>query len=330
MNCIRRQVNTFSMAAIAPTVLAVLIAAISAAAQTSTAPAVVHNTWTTGTPMPSPIAWSTAAVLKNQIYVVGGINSANETTADVEIYNPATDTWSTGVPLPSPIWGATSAVVKNVLYVFGGYGCGNTCGTVWAFNPKTKSWISKPPMLTAQGSARAVVYKNIVYVIGGNTNGEQRITTVESYDPANDTWTDEAPLLDGKSELSVGLMGTTIVAADGYTGSGDTGDNEAYNITTNSWSYLTSDPTPRNGSCTGVIGANLYVSDGNDDSNNAITVNESFNLTKNKWKSLATMPETVTDMSFAVYKGKLYCIGGGSYAIQFQGNVYDYVQIYQP
>jgi N-acetylneuraminic acid mutarotase len=328
--------STRSIFTVATLTIVLVVAALPLAAQTSTTsddpstPAVVHNTWTTGTPMPSPITWATAAVLKNQIYLVAGINSANETTADVEIYNPIADTWSTGVPLPEATYAASSAVVNGVLYVFGGYGCGGTCGTVWAFTPKTNSWTAKAHMLVAQGSAGAVVYKNIIYVIGGNTNGAQRITTVESYNPATNTWKKEHGLRIGKSETSAGVIGDTIVAADGYTKSGDTGDNEAYDIATNTWTHLASDPTPRNGACTGAVGAELYLSDGDNDSNNAISVNESFNPKTDKWKTLATMPETVTDMGSAVYNGKLYCIGGGSSAVPFQGSVFDYVQIYQP
>jgi N-acetylneuraminic acid mutarotase len=175
-----------------------------------------------------------------------------------------------------------------------------------------------------------VVSNDIVYVIGGNTTDLQRITTVESYNPSTNTWTQEAPLLVGKSEISAGVIGDAIIAADGYTTSGDTGDNETYEIQTNAWTSLAPDPTPRNGSCTGVIGGKLYVSDGDNDSNNPISVNESFSPTANKWTSVAKAPQTVTDMSFDVYGGKLYCIGGGSTAIPMQGSVYDYVQIFEP
>ena len=123
---------------------------------------------------------------------------------------------------------------------------------------------------------------------------------------------------------------TTIVAAGGFTGGGDNGDNEAYTIATNSWKSLTSDPTARNGACGGAIGANLFVSDGNTGGNSPVSLNESFNLKKNKWTTLTAMPNTVTDPGSAVYKGRLYCIGGGNNAVPPNNTVYNYVQIYQP
>ena len=85
-------------------------------------------------------------------------------------------------------------------------------------------------MPTARGSAAAVVDRNAIYVIGGN-GATLRLDTVEKFVPATDTWTEEAPLLVGKSEPSAGLLGTTIVAAGGFTTSGTTGDTEAYDTT---------------------------------------------------------------------------------------------------
>ena len=131
--------------------------------------------------------------------------------------------------LAEPVFGATSAVVKNTLYVFGGYSSDNVAtANVWALDAAKNEWLAKAPMLVAQGSARAVAYQNIVYVIGGNTTGQNRIATVESYDPKTDSWTAQPSLRNGKSELSAGLLGKTIVAADGFTTQGDTGDNESF------------------------------------------------------------------------------------------------------
>lgn len=42
------------------------------------------------------------------------------------------------------------------------------------------------------------------------------------------------------------------------------------------------------------------------------------------------MPNTLTDSGSAVYKGRLYCIGGGKWAVPPDNTVYNYVQIYQP
>ena len=254
-------------------------------------PAVTHNTWTSGTALPTAVWHTAAAVLKNEIYVVGGVNSDDTVIADVQIYNPVTNTWSVGVPFPTTICCASAAVVKNVLYVMGGSIDGTTrISAVWAFNPKKQTWSSMNPMPTTAADAGVAVEKDIIYIVGGNSTEMLRSNAVQAYDPATDTWTEEATLLDGKSEPSVGLIGTTIVAADGVDNNGTTGNNEGYDATTNTWSSLASDPTPRSTACAGSIGAKLYVAGGYNGSD--LTLNESFQLSKNTWKTLAPIPQT--------------------------------------
>jgi len=295
------------------------------------APAVIHNTWTSGAPIPTAVAPSGGtAVLKGEIYVVGGC-VGNDIIADTQIYNPVTNSWSTGVSLPSPVCNGVAAVVKNVLYVIGGGSSPGTCGnTVFAFNPKTKTWTSKSPMPTARCSMGVAVEKNIIYAIGGVDVNNDRLTTVESYNAATDTWTEEAPLLVGKSEPTVASVGKTIMAADGYTSSGDTGDNESYDITTNVWTSLKSDPTARNTACGGGIGSMMYIAGGYPGGNPgtpAISTNESFKPSKKTWTTLASMPQAAMFAGSAVYKGQLYCISG---LASYGGTAINNVQIYQP
>jgi len=315
--------------------VAVLLLVVSAQLAVAQAPEVTHNTWTSGAAMPTPV-WipAGAGVLSGKIYVVGGVNGESDTVADTQIYNLAENTWSTGTPLPAATYGGAGAVVKGVLYIIGGSSNGTSCGdAVWAYNPTKKTWAAMASMPTARCSIGAAVEDNIIYVIGGNGNeGDLRLTTVESYNPATNTWTEEAPLLVGKSEPTVALVGTTIVAADGFTFSGDTGDTEGYDAATNVWTSLAADPTHRNTAFGGGIGPNLYVAGGypgDAPGTPAITLNEAFNPKTNKWKTLAPMPQAAMFGASAVYKGQLYCIGGTS-EFSESGTVLGNVQIYQP
>src|ERR1700690_581274 len=133
------------------------------------APPVAHNTWTSGAPLPTAVSSAASAVLKNEIYVVGGSGST-ENLADVQIFNPATNSWSSGPSYPISVGGASAAVVKNILYVFGGTADGITASNaVWAYNPKTKAWTPMADMPTARWDTAAAVEKktNIIYVTGG-------------------------------------------------------------------------------------------------------------------------------------------------------------------
>src|SRR5208283_3113795 len=202
-----------------------LIGARSAQAQNSATsddgsePAVVHNTWSSGAPLPvGAVEGPAIGVIGKNIYLAGGSGS----TA-TEIYNTKTNTWSAGAAIPSGgDWG-TGAVVDGILYFIG------SRTEVMAYDPVTDAWTTGlASMPTARDSLSAVVDKGIIYVIGG-FNGS-RVATVESYNPATDTWTKEAPMLVGKSLPGVGLLGATIVAASGLGNSGWTGDNEGYTV----------------------------------------------------------------------------------------------------
>jgi N-acetylneuraminic acid mutarotase len=158
----------------------------------------------------------------------------------------------------------------------------------------------------------------------GGQDDSGYLTNVASYNTTTNTWTEEAPLLVPTGWEAVGLLGTTIVAADGGNNSGYEG-SEGYTIKKNTWADLPSDPTPRLVGCYAVIKGELYVAGGNNGSN--LTINESYNPKTKSWTTLAAMPEGI-DISAASAEsgGRLYCFGGGT----FDQIVYDNVQIYQP
>jgi hypothetical protein len=324
--------SVFALAILALSLALVVTPATAQIASTANDPAIVHNTWSSGAAMPLAVKFTMAGVLKNKIYVVGGVTSS-AIVANNQIYDPVANSWSVGAALPTITFGAATAVVGNTLYIFGGSTNNvNETNAVWAYNPKSNKWTAKAAMPTARVVATAVADKNIIYVIGGYnfTFGHGGLLNiVESYNTQTNTWTTEAPLLTWKSESSVGLVGSTILAAGGGTGTGDTGENEGYSVLTNSWTTLASDPMGRNASCGGYAGK-LIVAGGGNNSAIAVNTNESFSLTKNKWTTLAPMPQAVADPGSAIYKGSLYCFGGGSVVGQFAGSVFNYVQKYQP
>jgi N-acetylneuraminic acid mutarotase len=292
------------------------------------APVVAHNTWSSGTPMPTARQGTCVGVVGENIYVIGGATSS-AVLGNNEIYNTKTKVWTTGAPMPTPMWASASAVVNSVVYCIGGaVGGSDTQATVQAYNPATDSWSTKSPMPTSRNSITAAVEKGIIYVIGGFAFGPGRLTTVESYNPATDTWTEAAPLHVGKSWAAVGPLGATIVAAGGLTNSGVTGDNEGYKK--NVWSTLTADPTPRQSGCFAGFKGSLYFAGGSDNNGNPLSVTEAYGAKTKSWTALASISQAVIAPGSATLGGKLYCFGGTSNGNLFQGTVYDNVQIYQP
>ncbi len=58
-------------------------------------PAVIHNTWTSGAPMPTAVSFQMMGVVKGTIHVVGGYTET-AAVSNHQIYNPDTKTRSTG------------------------------------------------------------------------------------------------------------------------------------------------------------------------------------------------------------------------------------------
>jgi hypothetical protein len=318
-------------------ILTMAAAQTSIASDNRSAPAIVHDSWSSGAPMPTARQGVATGVIKGKVYVVGGAANG-EILAVNEIYHVGTNTWTTGAPMPTPSWVGASAVANGILYVIGGQdNNGNLLSLVQAYDPVTNAWSTKTPMPTARNSVTAAVYKNIllnqyvIYVVGGfNYNG--RLAIVESYNTATDTWTEEAPLLVGKSLAAVGLLGSKIVAAGGLSNSGITGDNEGYNVAKNMWTTLTADPTPRQAGCAWAIAGQFYFAGGSASpaGDQPLSALEAYSSKTKSWMTLASIPQAVIAPGSADVGGRLYCIGGTDNAGSLGGTVYNYVQIYQP
>ncbi|MFZ3263438.1 MAG: hypothetical protein WA172_05525 [Terriglobales bacterium] len=126
-------------------------------------------------------------------------------------------------------------------------------------------------------------------------------------------------------------MGTTIVAAGGLTDTAVTGDNEGYDASTNIWTSLASDPTPRSHTCSGLANGSLFSAGGAaGTAETAVAVNEAFSLSTNKWTTKASIPQAVAAPGSAVSKGLVYCFGGSTKITIPPGTVYNNVQIYHP
>ena len=284
---------------------------------------IVHNTWRSGTALPTARMGAAAGAIGSDIYVIGGY-TLNGAIGNNDIYNPEKNTWTSGAADPNPRAFAAYAVVNKKLYMFGGSNGSALLSVAEAYDPATNTWSTLAPVPYVSETASAVADKDVIYVIGGQDYSGY-LTTVESYNTTTNTWTAEAPLPDAQGWAAVGLLGPTVVAADGWNGSVNLGINQGYNLTKNSWSELTPDPTPRNPGCYGAINGKLYVAGGT--TSTMITLNEDYSPGTKKWITLAPILQAPGYAAgSAVDGGNLYCFGGGV----FLTNVYDYVQIYQP
>ena len=328
----RSQKHNIGMGRVAPVILTLLslISAVTpplraqSQSDQSQAPAVNHNTWTSGAALPTPRMGMAAGAIGQNIYVVGGYDNSSVFGIN-EIYNIKTNKWTTGAPDPTARAFTAYAVVNKVLYVIGGSDFSELLALNESYNPATNTWTTLAPMPYVQESASAVAVKDTIYVIGGQ-NQSGYLNNVAVYNTVTNTWTEETPMQVAKGWLAVGLLGTSVMATDGSAGAGTYfGDNEAYNTKNNTWAEVPADSTSRQVGCYAAIKGQLYVAGGNNGS--LLTQNEAYNPKTKSWVTLAPIPNEVWGaVATTTAGGRMYCFGGGHY----QETVYNYVQIYQP
>src|SRR5436190_896637 len=59
-----------------------------------------RDSWQTLAPMPAARQELSSAVLNGLIYVIGGYDSAGQSTSSVFVYHPQSNSWSTAASLP--------------------------------------------------------------------------------------------------------------------------------------------------------------------------------------------------------------------------------------
>ena len=134
--------------------------------------------------MPAARQEIASAVLNGLIYVIGGYDSAGQSTSSVFVYNPQSNTWSTAASLPIVNNHGAAAVANGRLFAFGG-----VSNRAFVYNPAGNSWSEVASMNFEHGNTAAVaVINNKIYVAGGTGPGATQ-REVEVYDPIANTWT---------------------------------------------------------------------------------------------------------------------------------------------
>jgi N-acetylneuraminic acid mutarotase len=178
------------------------------------------------------------------------------------------------------------------------------------------------------------------------TTGSTTLTSTKTF-TVHDSWSIGKTMPTARFGAFAGAIGTNIYVVGGATNSGYqvTNVNEIYNTQTNMWKTGAPLPTARELGASAVVKGILYVIGGSTGGSNPQNVveaynpvsntwttkapmpNEAYSATTKKWTTLASMPNALETPGSATVGGRLYCFGGSSSNL---GNVYNYVQIYQP
>jgi len=146
-----------------------------------------------------------------------------------------------------------------------------------------------------------------LYVAGG-TNNSGSLNNLEWYNPAANSWIDQAPMPTTRTRPGAGAVNGILYVLGGQNGT-TYNTVEAYNPTTNTWSTVAPMPTARAGLSVAVINGILYAI-GGEFIGGTMNNLEAYNPATNSWTVLASMPTARAGMAVGVMNGILYVAGG--------------------
>ena len=142
-------------------------------------------------------------------------------------------------------------------------------------------------------------------------------STVEAYDPSNDTWTTKSPMPTARSGLSVCVVDGIIYAISGFTDMNNplsTNTVEAYDPKTDTWTTKAPIPTVRAYFGTSVVDGIIYTFGGfNSRSAPSLGNVEAYDPVTDVWTIKNDMPNPRAGMAGYTFDGNIYCFGGVGY-----------------
>jgi N-acetylneuraminic acid mutarotase len=290
---------------------------ISMAQITTTTTPTTDSFWTSGAPMPTPRTEVTAAVLNNDIYVIGGFDESGQVTDIVEVYNIANNTWTTATaPLPEPLHHTAAASYNGKIYVIGGYTAPwSPINKLFIYDPVQNSWQEGKPMPTPRGALNVNFVNGTLYAVGGSS--DRPLSSNEAYDPSSDTWTSKALMPTARHHAGSAVVdGKIFVVGGRISGSLENiSGNEAYDPGLDRWiTNLEAMPSKRSGiaASSPVNNSNSIYVFGGEEPSRTFNNNEKYDTNTNTWTSEPPMPTARHGLAAVfVQDDKIYVIGGG-------------------
>mmetsp|Transcript_4313 Transcript_4313/g.6803 ORF Transcript_4313/g.6803 Transcript_4313/m.6803 type:complete len:397 (-) Transcript_4313:312-1502(-) len=165
-----------------------------------------------------------AAIVDNQLWLLGGRDSADNLVPEVDVYNIDTSEWST-YTLPEEYQTSDHACFtdSSALYVAGGYNISyGTLDTVFRLDTSSPSSTlaveEMAPLSEARGDISAAFDGSTAYVAGGFTDANgfcAPVTTAEAYDIATNSWSYLPPLDNERGEIVMVALDDHLYAMGG-------------------------------------------------------------------------------------------------------------------
>jgi N-acetylneuraminic acid mutarotase len=258
-----------------------------------------------------------SVVHKNELYVIGGcFNQSLEENVHPfgfrykPICNNSSNSWSTIAPMQRERCRFTLIAVDNYLYAIGGAAETEypvlddefTSGEI--YDPMTDEWSPMASLPVFNRSQHAAVSFNHYIYVSGGLDQDIVLRDLVRYNTLTDEWdTSLAQMLSPRADHTMIAYNAKLYVCGGWYEDGLTGMRvlvdtiDCYDIITNTWTIVSTIPTPRYHSGIVNMGSNIYIIGGflsDNTFDRASGIIESFNLVDHTWnQSLDNYPQDI-------------------------------------
>ena len=286
------------------------VAVLLAACVVATAAGAAPSAWETRAPLPLPRTEVSAAVVGNEIVVLGGFTIDGGASRRVDAYSPAREAWRRLPDLPIGVHHAMAVGVAGRPYVLGGYTVSGA--TLRAgFVLEQGAWRALPRMPFPRAAAGAGVAGGRIVVAGGIGEGRRLARSALSFDLRTRRWS-VVPGPTPREHLGVTALSGVVYAVGGRTAGLDTNllHFESFRPGDRRWRRLQPVPDPRGGTGAAAL-AGRVVSVGGEEPDGTIEEVLEYRIAERRWIRLADLPTPRHGVGVAALGGRVYVIGGG-------------------
>lgn len=221
--------------------------------------------WAERKKMPMERSDHQVALVDDRVYIIGGLDTEENVTDDVTIYDTVLDTYEDGPRLPVPLHRfaigsipGEDGMKDGKIYITGGLRSANfeekASDETYILDVKSGKWTKGPKLNIARSDFCGAAVDGKFYVAGGWTVGfEKTLDSVEVLDPAEDAWKQLKPSLPtARGDCKCGILQDTFVVVGGFFDPLDQWratqfrkEVEGYNTTSKKWVEFAPLPDPR-------------------------------------------------------------------------------------
>jgi N-acetylneuraminic acid mutarotase len=271
---------------------------------------IVAGSWQSEPSLPVPRTEVAGAVVRGEVYVVGGYLADGQSSRRVDVYSPAAQRWRRGADLPLAVNHATAAAYRGRLYVIGGYGGdGRTLRSTFVL--ADGSWRAVKPMPVARAAAAAAVASGRIYVVGGVRRSGVLARVAFAFDLRRQRWS-TVPGPTPREHLAAASLNGRVYAVGGRLGGIDTNQTRVESLTPDAPSWIRVTPLPESRGGTGAVAAaGRLISVGGEAPQGTIATAFAYAPASRRWDRLPDLPTPRHGLAVVAVGRRVFVIGGG-------------------